>query len=263
MKRLAPLILSRRLLGMDKDIIGESVHCNGGAQTLLQKLLPQRGVGFGESSSEASLLIDFSSSAKQAAQHMLERKSGGLTVSVIDVQTPEKAGKILDQISKVVDVELAAFVDEGAGGPYLLVSSHPTSKPHGEFEMKIFNEPGELWTFASVTVTTRSHAIEAVKSGLSNSADLTAAAAYVTQNALQIPYASASKSAAPTLYVPKELKESTNRALDRLVSTLDDVDQFVAEAFGVSKNELGNCFSPEQLTVSHLPCSTNDAAALP
>lgn len=243
----AALMLARRLIGMDKDVIGERVYCAGADQELFQKLLPPRGVGLAESPSDSTILVNFASSAKEAAERMLDRVAGSVTISIIDVRTPAKAEKILDQLSKVVDVEVAAFVEPTAGGPYLLVSSQTTTKPKGDFEMRKFSDAGELWTFASVTATSRSHAIEAVKTGLSNSADLTAAAAYITQNAQQIPYASASKTAQPTLFVPKELKDSTNQALDRLVSSVGEVDQFVSDEFGFSKSKLSEIFSPEQI----------------
>lgn len=241
------LMVARRLMGMDKDLIGESVACQGDHSGLFGRLLPERGVATAERPFDATVLIDFPSSSKQAAETMLNRKPGGMTVSVIAAKTPNKAHKILEQLAQIVDIDIALFVGEEAGGPRLIVVSQVVPEPRKTYELREFASASELWTFASVSVTTRSHAIEAVKSGLSDTSDLTAAAAYISQNALQIPYASASKTAEPTLHVPKELKDSTNRALDRLMSTVGDVDQFVANEFGFPVKKLGEFFSPEQV----------------
>lgn len=243
----ALLMVARRLMGMDKDLIGESVACSGDSSGLFGKLLPERGVAIAERTFDATVLIDFPRSSKAAAETMLNRKSGGMTISLIDAKTRNKALKILEQLSQIVDIDTALYVGEEAGGPRLIVVSQVVPEPRKTYELREFTSASELWTFASVSVTTRSHAIEAVKSGLSDTSDLTAAAAYISQNALQIPYASASRTAAPTLHVPKELKDSTNKALDRLVSTVGDVDQFVANEFGFPVKQLGEFFSPEQV----------------
>lgn len=241
------LMVARRLMGMDKDLIGESVACNGDHSGLFGKLLPERGVATADRPFDATVLVDFPRSSKEAAETMIHRKAGGITISVIDAKTPNKAHKILEQLAQIVDIDNALYVGPEAGGPRLIVVSQVVPEPRKTYEFREFSSASELWTFASVSVTTRSHAIEAVKSGLSDTADLTAAAAYISQNALQIPYASASRLAEPTLHVPKELKESTNKALDRLVSTVGDVDAFVAREFGFDEKRLGELLSPEQV----------------
>lgn len=241
------LILARRLLGMDKDLLGESVISNASNQTLFKKILPERGVAFAENMTDASYVIDFAESSKAAAQTILARREGGTTVSIIPVKTAATARKIVEQLVQIANIENAAFVAKEAGGPKLIVSTVATPSTEESFELREINDVGDLWSWASVVTTTRSHAIEMFKSGLSTDADLTAAAAYMKQNAQQIPYASASKVGTPTLYVPKEIKDATNQALDRLISTHNDVDALVAREYGFEKSELGRYFSPEQI----------------
>jgi hypothetical protein len=252
------VILARRLLGMDKDLLGNSVYANVANQVLLRKLLPERGVAIAENHKEASFVIDFASSSKAAAQTILERVDATTTVSVIPVGTPATAKKIVDQISKIARIENAAFVGAEAGGPKLIINSVASPAPDQTFEMIEINNVGDLWSWASVVTTTRAHAIEMFKSGLSTDADLTAAGAYITQNAQQVPYASASKVGKPTLLSPKDIKEATNQALDRLLSTHTDVDALVAREYGFEKKDLAKYFSPEQIDALGLTVVATD-----
>ncbi len=241
------VILARRLLGMDKDLLGHSVFSNASNQALLRKILPERGVAYAESHRDASFMIDFTASSKAAAQTILERPDGSTTVSIIPVNTAATAKKIVDNLGKIARIENAAFVSAAAGGPKLIVSSVASPAPEQKIELREIDNVGDLWSWASVVTATRAHAIEMFKSGLSTDADLTAASAYITQNAQQISYASGSKVGKPTLLVPKELKESQNQALDRLLSTHGDVDALVAREYGFEKRDLGKYFSPEQI----------------
>lgn len=251
------LILARRLIGMDKDLIGETVFSNSTNPTLLKKLLPERGVAIAENARDASFLIDFAESSKAAAETILSRRDGGTTVSIIPVKTTATATKMVETLAQIATIENAAIVTKDAGGPKLIVSS-VKGNPEPTFNLREIDNVGDLWSWASVVTTTRSHAIELFKSGLTTDADLTAASAYISKNAQQIPYASASKTGEPTLLVGKEIKEATNQALDRLLSTYTDVDALVAREYGFEKSKLGDYLSPEQIDGLALTVSAQD-----
>jgi hypothetical protein len=244
---LESMILARRLMGTDKDLRGESVFRVGGVETLFEKVLPATGCRHGESPADASIVVNFASSAKELADTLDARPSKTKSILVLDVDSLKKARAIVDAVAENNHIEGAGFISAAAGGPRLILSVISTDQPSGEFTMTELASAAEAWTWASMVAKERSHAIETFKAGLATDSDFTSASAFVFDNSYQVPYASASKVGSPTTLVPKELSAATRVALDRIISNYGDIDEKVAYECGFPKEELGRYLAAEQV----------------
>jgi len=236
-------VLGRRLFGMDKDLIGKSVS-GGEADALVSGLLP-KAVRSGEAR-DADVSIAFPHDAAAMKNSLSGRPEGSMTVCFVPADDETAAKAAVAAASALGSVEAAAF-HAAAGTPPFLAMTFISGQPGKEPEVKLVNDAGELWSWASMVATERSRAIEAVKSGLSTEADLNAAESGLGKNSHQVPYASASHAGKPRTMVPKELEGPTRQALDRIVSNFGDVDDRVAVECGFPRDQLGERLSPEQV----------------
>jgi hypothetical protein len=245
---LEAMIISRRLMGLDRDIRGESVFRIGGADKLFEAVMPESGVRQAEDAPSATLCVNFASSAKEAADTLDKlRPAKSKTVIVLDVENIKKARAITEAFAKNNHIEGAAFVSPAAGGPRIIVSLVATEAESGEYALQTVESDAELWTWASTIASERSHAIETFKAGLATDKDFTAASAFVMDNSYQVAYHSASKLGQSTSLMPKELAAATRTALDRIISNYKDVDQKVAYECGYPIEKLGDYLVPEQI----------------
>lgn len=236
-------VLGRRLIGMDRDLIGKSV--NGGAvETLLSGLLP-KAVRTAEAS-DADVSLAFAASVDEMAGFLSVRPEGSMTVCFVAVPDSRSAEAALAAAARHGTVEAAAFHSPEDLPPFLALTFNagPSSPVP---EMARTADAGELWSWASLVATERSRAIDAIKSGLSTEADLNVAESGIGKNSHQVPYASASQAGKPRTMVPRELEAPTRQALDRIISNFGDVDDRVAVECGFPKDSLGDHLSPEQV----------------
>ncbi|MBY3433222.1 hypothetical protein HFN89_03385 [Rhizobium laguerreae] len=244
---LESMILARRLMGTDKDLRGESVFRIGGAEGLFEKVLPATGCRRGENPPDASIVVNFASSAKELADTLDARPAKTKSILVLDVDSHKKARTIVDAVAENNHIEGAGFLSAAAGGPRLILSVISTEQPSGEFTMTELASAAEAWTWSSMVAKERSHAIETFKAGLATDSDFNAASSFVFDNSYQVPYNSASKVGNPTTLVPKELSAATRIALDRIISNYRDIDEKVAYECGFPKEELGRYLAAEQV----------------
>jgi len=238
------VLVARRLLGMDKDLIGRSVHEEAKSGGLLEGLLP-KAVKVSPTA-DADFCISFPSSVEEAAAAFASRAEGTMSIAVVPVGDAAGAARVAEAAARAGAVEACAYFD-GPDGRRLAVVTARAGKPGEAPEAVTITDAGELWSWASVVATDRSKVIEALKSGLSTDADLNAADASVGRNSHQVPYASASKAGKPRTMVPRELEGPTRQALDRVISNFGDVDDRVAVECGFPKDGLGDFLSPEQV----------------
>ena len=244
---LESMVLARRLMGTDKDLRGESVFRVGGLEGLFEKVLPATGCRRGENPADASIVVNFASSAKELANTLDARPAKSKSIIVLDVDSHKKARAIADAVAENNHIEGAGFVSQAAGGPRLILSVISTEQPSGEFTLTELASAAEAWTWSSMVAKERSHAIETFKAGLATDSDFTAASSFIFDNSYQVPYSSASKVGNPTTLVPKELSAATKVALDRIISNYVDVDEKVAYECGFPKEELGRYLAAEQV----------------
>lgn len=244
---LESMILARRLMGTDKDLRGESVFRIGGTEGLFEKVLPATGCRRGENPADASIVVNFASSAKELADTLDGRPAKTKSILVLDVDSHKKARAIADAVAENNHIEGAGFVSAAAGGPRLILSVISTEQPSGEFTLTEFASPAEAWTWSSMVASERSHAIETFKAGLATDSDFNAASSFIFDNSYQVPYSSASKVGNPTTLVPKELSAAHKIALDRIISNYRDIDEKVAYECGFAKEELGRYLAAEQV----------------
>lgn len=240
-------ILVRRLIGLDKDLRGESVACVGEPSGMFEKLLPQSGVRIGVSPAEAGLCAIFASSPSEAERLLSDRPAQSKTVCAVPVEGIAAARAFAEGVAENSLIEAAAYLDEGAGGPALVMSLVAVEPQDAEWDLAELDSPASAWTWAATVANDRSHAIEKLKSGLATDEDFQAAGAFVADNAYQARYASASRIGEPTSLVPKELAAAMRVALDRIVSNYGSVDEKVARECGYDPSELGKYFAPEQV----------------
>jgi len=236
-------IIARRLIGLDRNIVGRSVYSDGEAGNLLSQLLP-RAVRREDDPKSADIAVSFRSSLMDASTFLAGRDPGTMTVTFVPVEDSAAARAALEKLGTHGPVEAASYIDLSPDDRYLAVVSAAGS-PAPLPAVKDIREEGEVWSWASMVVTDRSKAAEAVKSGLSTLADLTFAEG--VRNTHQVPYASASKAGKPKTMLPKELEAPTRIALDRVISNFGDVDDRVAVECGFPRGEIGNVLSPEQV----------------
>lgn len=237
------IVMGRRLLGMDRDLLGHSIYLSGGRFDLFDQFKP-KAVRTAEKAEEADFVLSFADSKETALADLRGRKTGSMTVSFVPVADMNAASVVLAELAKNGPVEAAALVDLGQSSKSLVVTSSigdPAEIP----TIADINDEAAFWSWASVTVSERARAMESVRSGLSTGAELTAAT--MAQNSHQVPYKSASKTNEPITMVPKELDEATRSALNRLVENFEDVDKRVSIECGIPLDELGERLSPEQI----------------
>lgn len=239
------LILARRLLGLEKDLIGNALYQDTKSTELLTSLLP-KAVRAAEKANEADFLALFPTDTASLQKALASRQQGAMSISFIPVKSKDEASELVKVAAKAGPVEGAAFVSTGDATPYLAVTSYAGDASTLIPEVQELKDAGELWSWASLIASNRGQSIEALKSGLSTEADLNSAT-NMAKNAHQIPYKSASKVGTPMTMVPKELEEPTRQALDRIISNFGDIDSRVARECGFSKTELEDVLSPEQV----------------
>ncbi len=244
---LESVLLTRRLLGTDKDLRGEALYRIGGVEDLFEKVLPSTGCRHAESPEDASILVNFAKTPEELANTLDSRPAKSKTILVLDVDSHRKARAIADAVAENNHIEGAAFISKAAGGPRLVLSVICTEQKSGDFVLQEVGSTAEAWTWASMVAKERTHAIETFKAGLATDNDFNSASAFVFDNSYQIPYSSASKVGKPTSLVPKELSAATRVALDRIISNYRDIDEKVANECGYSKEELGRYLAPEQV----------------
>jgi hypothetical protein len=244
---LESVLLSRRLLGTDKDLRGEGVLRVGGVDGLFEKVMPSTGCRTAEGTEDASILVNFAQTPQELADTLDARPAKSKSIIVLDVDTLKKAKAISDAVAENNHIEGAAFISKEAGGPRLVLSVICTEQKSGDYTLQELNSTAEAWTWASLVAKERTHAIETFKAGLATDSDFNSASSFVFDNSYQIPYNSASKVGKPTSLVPKELSAATRTALDRIISNYRDIDEKVAAECGYSKEELGRYLAPEQV----------------
>lgn len=237
------IVIGRRLLGMDRDLLGHSIYLSGGRSDLFDQFKP-KAVRAAENAEEADFVLSFADSKETALADLRGRKPGSMTVSFVPVADKNAASVVLAELAKNGPVEAAALVDLGQSSKSLVVTSS-IGDPAAVPEIADIDDEAAFWSWASVTVSERARAMESVRSGLSTGAELTAAT--MAQNSHQVPYKSASKTNEPITMVPKELDEATRSALNRLVENFEDVDKRVSIECGIPQDELGERLSPEQI----------------
>lgn len=240
---LDQLIMARRLLGSDRDLLGNSIFLSGAKPEFFDPFKP-KAVRAAEDIDDANFFLSFAKNEAEALADLEGRKTGSMTVSFIPVADKQAAEAVLAKMAKFGPVEAAALTRLGQSRNHLVVTSligDPSEVP----EITEVKDEAEFWSWASVTVSDRGRSMESVRTGLASSADLTSAT--MAQNSHQVPYKSASRTAEPITMVPKELDEATRSALHRLVSSFEDVDKRVAMECGIPLDELGERLSPEQI----------------
>lgn len=240
------LLIARRLMGMDKDLIGKSVSQAHGNRDLLNGLLP-KAVKTNGALADADFCVSLPESAAETLSVLSGRGRDTMTVSFVIVSGDAEAASILSSAAKIGAVEASALVNLGDGRNTLVFTWRSGDAMKSVTETKRIGDSGEFWSWASIVATDRSRVIEAMKSGLSTEADFNAADASVGRNSHQVPYASASKTGKPRTMVPRELEGPTRQALDRVISNYGDVDDKVAIECGFPKDLLGEIVSPEQI----------------
>lgn len=237
------VVMGRRLLGLDRDLLGNSIYVSGGSSALFDQFKP-KAVRNAENVSDADFVLSIAADEQSFLGDLHNRKSGSMTVSFVPASDIKSAENLLAKLGRRGPVESAALVDLGLSSKFLVVTSligDPTDIP----EITVVDNEASFWSWASVTVSERARAMESVRSGLSTGASLTSAS--MAQNSHQVPYKSASKTSEPITMVPKELDEATRSALNRLVESFEDVDGRVAIECGIPRAELGERLSPEQI----------------
>jgi hypothetical protein len=237
------VVMGRRLLGLDRDLLGHSIYVTGGRSDLFDQFKP-KAVRNAETISDADFVLSIADDEQSAFIDLQERKPGSMTVTFVPTADLESASNVLVNFAKHGPIESAALVDLGQSSKFLAVTSligDPAQVP----EISVINDEVSFWSWASLTVSDRARAMENVRSGLSTAANLTSAS--MAQNSHQVPYKSASKTSEPITMVPKELDEATRSALNRLVESFEDVDSRVAIECGIPREELGERLSPEQV----------------
>lgn len=236
-------VLGRRLIGVDKDLIGKSVS-GGEAESLLSGLLPKAVRS--AKPAEADAALAFHVDAAAAAGFLAKRPEGSLSVCFVAADSYAAAVETVSAAADLGRIEAAVFHSEDGTEPYLAFTFMAGAAAAAPETLRTA-DTGELWSWASLVATERARAIEAVKSGLSTEADLNAAEAGIGKNSHQTPYASASRVGKPRTMVPRELEAPTRQALDRLIANFGDVDDRVAVECGFPSGRLGEFLSPEQV----------------
>lgn len=238
------VILARRLMGLEKDLIGNAVSITGGNTALFNSLFSgavRKTDDLNNADFSASIV-----SVDELPENLKQRKHGALSVSFVVIPNSAKPEDILGILENHGQVEAAALYERNNREPLLIVSSVAGDPSTYGAEIEQIEDTAALWTWASVIATNRAHSIEAFKIGLSTDDDFNSSAIQA-QNSHQVPYRSASKLGTPRTMVPKELEAPTREALDRVISTHGDIDDRVAIECGFPKTGLDSFLSPEQI----------------
>jgi hypothetical protein len=111
-----------------------------------------------------------------------------------------------------------------------------------------FNDFHGLWTWATQLVHARAK-IESHAKDLEELAETPAGEAdpNLLENSFQAPYVAMSGVGQASTMVPRNLEGATREALVRVARRHGDVDEWVANELGMTKEQLGERFSPEQV----------------
>lgn len=190
------------------------------------------------------------------------RKDRGTAVFLLDIPTDEAEVEELltlrDEIAQHYSFEGEALVDSSLwrgilGGPGKsilsvgprLPESNPDNLPPVVREVHDWTT---LWTWGAEVIVGRARAeAKLTQAEVQDVAVQLNAADGTQRNAYQTPYVSASSIGTPSTMVPRNLEGPSREALERIVRIYGDIDVFVAEEFGYTKQELGEIFSPEQV----------------
>lgn len=248
------VLVARRLAGLDKHLVGNSVYASGDGSDHLRKLLP-KAVRTSHAPSQADIGVLLPDNMKEALKALDERKPDAMTILVVKVADSGEARSAVDKIASKGAIESASFINLPSSNRYIAVVCSVGS-PSNDFEMGELNDEGEVWSWASQVASTRARKLDHVKTGLSTEDDLTFSDGL--HNSHQVPYASASKVGRPKTMLPKELEEATRVSLDRLISNYGDVDDRVAVECGFPRGSVGDYLSPEQVDAVALQISAEE-----
>lgn len=249
-------IVLRRLMGIDRDLIGAVVHQTSPRTASLAALLPKKGMKDTSDAFEATICVDVSLDADSMLSVMAGRKIDSRTISCVPCSDTNQAVALVAAVAKIANVEAAAFVQDPSGNRLVVVANHSEHKTEPATISDITDD-GAFWSWSAMVASSRTKAIEAFKSGLSSEADLNASVG-IADNQHQVPYASASKVGTPITLVPKELDRPTKLALDRIISNFGDVDAKVAYDCGLPLEQLGDFLAPEQVDAAALAIHAMD-----
>ena len=240
-------ILARRVMGLDKDLRGQSVLRVGGPDGFFDKLLPSTGVRIAETHQDASICAAFCRDAKEAAKILDERPLKSKTLLTFPVSSLKQAKALADALAENNHIEGAVHLGGDTGDSRLFVSLVTTDEKSAPFSFIEAKTYAEAWTWASTLANERTQAVESFKAGLATENDFTAASSFVFDNSYQTPYSSASKAGTPTSLIPRELAAATRTALDRIISNYGDVDEKVALECGFDRESIHEYLVPEQI----------------
>ena len=80
----------------------------------------------------------------------------------------------------------------------------------------------------------------------------------IEENSYQSPYAPASQLGESSAMIPRNLAAATHEALERVAREHGDIDDFVADQLGWTKDELADYLSPEQIDAVALAITANE-----
>jgi len=239
----------RRMLGNDRELLGQAVRVRGENTEIITKLLP-RSVRKTDDSA-ADIVVDCGSQTLEEAVRELDLRSDNARTLVVLPDRTVSAADLAD-LSTRYHVEGIVRLSDGAGGPALVLSVGSRLPPGTSGPapvIKNIDRHADLWTWASDIAVVRSRVAEAARSGMTVdiNVDLNAADPSIGRNEFQVPYNSASKLAQPTTMIPKDLDGPSREALARAVAAYGDIDHKVAREFGFPTDELGSRLAPEQV----------------
>ncbi|EPX84038.1 strawberry notch-like NTP hydrolase domain-containing protein [Salipiger mucosus] len=140
-----------------------------------------------------------------------------------------------------------------AGGDKMVMLSvgtrrpEPLDEPHEASQRRrdIFDF-GALYTWSSEVIKSRAK-IANYLAALDEDREAEATASKAERNEYQSPYVSASRVGEPETMSPKHLEAPMRQAMANVLRNHPDIDEYVANGLGITKDELGQRFSPEQV----------------
>lgn len=238
-------VCGRRMLGSDRDLIGQKLYLPGFDAEVKRFLAPQatRTVNKGD---DFDVTLRIPTSETEAVKAIKENSKTSRSVLFVPVRTAAAARKLLKKISAHTEIETSAFVPGKPTGT-LCLAAFGNSGMAADPAMTEVRDLGELWTWASTHTVERTKAMEDARSGLGVSAKFMSADPSLANNDFQKPYVSLSKVNVPSTMIPQELDGATRKALDRVATSFGDIDKAMAREFGYTDKEFAEVFASEQV----------------